>query len=152
MKVLFVCLGNICRSPMAEALMRDKVKKAGLSDYISVSSAATGSWNLGDFPHEGTQAVLNDHHIDFNGIRAKKINVQDFVSYDLIIGMDAENINNLHAIAPTEESACKIHQLLEDFDSQEVPDPYYTGNFELTYELINKGTDYWLDKIKKTID
>lgn len=147
-KVLFVCLGNICRSPMAEALFREKVKEKGLEDKIHISSSATGDWNLGKPPHEGTQKILLENGISTAGMFATRVSSKDFDEYDYILGMDHNNIHDLKALPPTDQYDSKIHLFLEPLkhpQHTEVPDPYYTGNFELTYELVNKGCDYWLD-------
>lgn len=85
-KVVFVCLGNICRSPMAEGLFRAEVEKAGLTDKIAIDSAATGTWNLGKPPHRGTKAILKKHHIDYQSMKARKISAADFAEADFIIG------------------------------------------------------------------
>lgn len=141
---------------MAEAVFKEKVKQAGLEDKIAVSSAATGSWNLGDPPHEGTRRILDAKKIDYSGIESTKITKEDFSEYDYIIGMDENNMKDLEGLSPKVVWLEKVYLFLKDVPNsatQEVPDPYYTGDFELTYDLIDKGTDYWLnhmiDKLKE---
>ncbi|RHH67593.1 MULTISPECIES: low molecular weight protein-tyrosine-phosphatase [Vagococcus] len=153
-KVLFVCLGNICRSPMAEIVFREKVKDSGLADKIQVSSRATGSWNDGDAPHKGTQDKLKEVGLSCDGLFAEKISSDDFHEYDYIIGMDENNIRDLEGLSPDIDSLHKIHLLLSEevgLEKENIPDPYYTGDFDLTYELVDKGTTKWLEKIKEEL-
>lgn len=154
-EVLFVCLGNICRSPMAEVVFKDKVDKKGLSDKIKVSSRATGSWNEGDAPHKGTQNKLKEVGLSTKGLYAQKISSEDFHQYDYIIGMDENNIRDLEGLSPDIDSLHKTHLLLSEevgLEKENIPDPYYTGDFDLTYELVDKGTTSWLEKIEKELD
>ncbi len=89
-KVLFVCLGNICRSPMAEAVFRDLVSREGLEDRIEIDSAGTGDWHIGHPPHQGTRKILNENNISTEGLVARKIKIEDLTEFDYIIAMDLE--------------------------------------------------------------
>jgi protein-tyrosine phosphatase len=150
-KVLFVCLGNICRSPMAEAVFRDLVKKEGLEDKIMIDSAGTGNWHIGKPPHRGTQQILSKYNIDFEGIRARQVSEDDVESFDYIIAMDVENLGNLRRLAGYKKTGFigRLLDFVPDSDVADVPDPYYTGNFDEVYELIQKGCKNLLETIKK---
>lgn len=151
-KVLFVCLGNICRSPMAEAIFRKKVSEAGLDDAIEVDSCGTSSWNEGDMPHQGTRDILAKLDLDVSDMQSRVITSEDFETYDYIIGMDESNLRDLEGIAPNLVNLEKIHLLLSEeigCERLDVPDPYYTEDFDTTYDLIDQGTTKWLDVISK---
>src|SRR5690606_10512989 len=96
-RVVFVCLGNICRSPMAEAVFRHKVKQAGLDDWIAIDSAGTGDWHIGHPPHEGTRKLLDSKRIHWEGMKARQVKENDFHDFDYIIAMDQSNVNDLLA-------------------------------------------------------
>jgi protein-tyrosine phosphatase len=146
--VLFVCLGNICRSPMAEALFRDLVKKRKWSKKIAVDSAATSPWQIGFPPHEGTIEILKKYNISTNGLVGRQLKKEDFWKFDYIIGMDESNIKNIFRI--TEHlNHPKIIRLLDLTKyKKDVPDPFFTGDFEETYQLVSAGCRALLQKIR----
>ncbi|GAA3406474.1 low molecular weight protein-tyrosine-phosphatase [Paenibacillus hodogayensis] len=160
-RVLFVCLGNICRSPMAEAVLRKQVKERGWEGQISVDSAGTGDWHIGHPPHEGTRKLLDSKRIAWDGMKARQVTGDDFRRFDYIVAMDESNMHNLRVLAEesglpgkTEEEGAgwesklfRLLDLLPDESQDNVPDPYYTGNFEEVYRLVETGCAALLDKI-----
>lgn len=148
-RVLFVCLGNICRSPMTEAVMRDLVAKEYLSDKIEVDSAATSAWHIGEPPHRGTQNKLREYGISTAGMEGRQLKKSDFEYFDYIVGMDESNIHNINTILGNPNSP-KIFRFLDVTHHQkDVPDPYYTDNFQETYDLAVEGCQALLQKIKQ---
>lgn len=146
--VLFVCLGNICRSPMAEAVLRHKINDRGLSQKIVVDSAGTGDWHIGKPPHEGTLQILDLNGIGYEGVRARLVDSGDFDKFDYIVCMDKSNGSNVRKLPGGEEAELLYFMdLLPDEELREVPDPYFTGNFEQVYDLMNAGCTVLLDNI-----
>ncbi|PTX55296.1 protein-tyrosine phosphatase [Melghirimyces profundicolus] len=138
--VLFVCLGNICRSPMAEAVLRHQLREEGLDDRVRVDSAGTGGWHAGEPPHHGTRSLLAERGISDKGIRARQIEKKDLSEFDYIIVMDESNYRDVNRLA--EETGARVHRLVDFIPEsryKEVPDPYYTGDFEETYSLVESG-------------
>ena len=147
--VLFVCLGNICRSPMAEAIFQKLVDEAGLRDKFQVDSAGTGSWHVGEKAHPGTRAILAEHGIRYHG-RSRQVTAKDLADpQTYIITMDQSNSNDL---VRTFGNHPNLHRLL-DFAREtavsDVPDPYYTNNFEYVYQLITDGCRGLLETIRQ---
>lgn len=140
-KILFVCHGNICRSPMAEFLMKDFVEKKGESALFYIASGGTSSEELGNPVHYDVRAILNKLNINCNGKYAYQIKKSDYDKYDYIVGMDSFNIRNMMRIFG-EDKENKIFKLM-DFTSysKDVADPYYYGNFDATYSDISSGIE-----------
>lgn len=151
MKVLFVCLGNICRSPTAEGVFRHYVEQAGLSDRISIDSAGTSDWHLGKTPDPRTQAAAALRGYDLSTLRGRQAMPADFHEFDLILAMDNSNLSNLQAIQPADGSA-ELALYLPRFgiSPDEVPDPYYGGEdgFELVLDMLEQASQVLLDEIK----
>ncbi|MCZ0702824.1 protein-tyrosine phosphatase [Natronobacillus azotifigens] len=150
-KVLFVCLGNICRSPMAEAFFRDLVKREGLEDQFIIDSGGMGSWHTGKPPHEGTRNILKERNISYQGMKARQVSLEDFDQFDYIVAMDDHNINDLKSLkdAPEGVEIMKLMEVVENSSEENVPDPYYTGDFNQTAMLVDQGCKALLEKIKK---
>lgn len=146
-KILFICHGNICRSPMAEFVMRDMVNKAGLSDKFEISSAATSTEEIGNSVYPPVKRLLADNGISCYGKTARQLTKKDYDNYDLLIGMDGANYRNISRICGGDKQN-KIH-LLMDFTGSphDVADPWYTRNFDATWNDINKGCKALLDKL-----
>ena len=139
MKVLMVCLGNICRSPLAEGILKVKAKEKGL-DW-EVDSAGTSGWHVGELPDRRSIAVAKQNGIDIMDQRSRQVHPSDFENYDLILAMDASNYNELKKQATTEQTQ-KIKMILNysyPNENRRVPDPYYEGGFELVFQLLEQA-------------
>ncbi len=138
-KILFVCLGNICRSPMAEFVFRDMVQKQGLGDRFSVASAATSTEELGNPVHPGTQRRLAREGISTRGKAAVQLTRRDYQRYDYLIGMEQRNLSGMLRILGS-DPAGKVHRLLDFTDRpRDIADPWYTGDFDRTYDDVVEG-------------
>ena len=148
MHILFVCHGNICRSPMAEFVMKEMVKQRRLD--IHVESAATSTEELGNPVHPGTRRKLSEHGISCKGKTARQITRQDYQEFDLIIGMDEWNMHNLERLFPGDPDG-KLYKLLSFCeDGRDVADPWYTGDFEATWQDVNRGCAALLDRLERS--
>lgn len=147
-RVLFVCLGNICRSPMAEAVFRHMVSQRGLADKFEIDSAGTGNWHIGKPPHHGTRGILDQYGISYEGMKARQVSGADFTRYDYIVAMDDANVANLRELAGAQKvNIIKLLDLVNEINLSEVPDPYFTGDFDETYELVTAGCEKLLEHI-----
>lgn len=135
MRILMVCLGNICRSPLAEGILRTK-----LDEQFHVDSAGTGSWHIGKAPDKRSISVAQKYGIDISTQRARQFSAKDFDDFDLILVMDASNYSDVLAMAQTENQQKKVRLILGDRD---VPDPYFgeDDGFEEVYQLLQEATD-----------
>lgn len=149
-RVMFVCLGNICRSPMAEFLLKDLVKKEGLEKEFYIASAATSTEEIGNPVHYGTRNKLKEYGISTDGKRAIRLEKEDYEKFDYFLGMDQVNIRNMKRILGKEEEN-KIYRLL-DFSNnpRDIADPWYTGNFNKTYKDVVEGCEGFLKYVHRS--
>ena len=148
-KILFVCHGNICRSPMAEFVMKHLVREAGLADKILVESKALHRDEIGSDTHRGTREVLHAHNIPFSKRRAALMTAADYSAFDHIIGMDTENMNDLDRLTGGDPDG-KVRRLLSYIgEERDVADPWYTGNFDITYRDVDAGCRALLQELTK---
>lgn len=146
-KILFVCLGNICRSPMAEFVMRDLIAKANLSDAIATASCGTSGWHNGEDMHTGTKRILQEQGIDTQGFVSSRLPENALLHYDYIAVMDDNNlIDTEKKLGRNPQRIFKLTDFVEDFDF--VPDPWYSGNFDECFKIIQKCCQNWLEIIK----
>ena len=151
--VLFVCLGNICRSPLAEGVFVAQLRKKNLSSHFKVDSCGTGGWHAGEPPHSGSISIAQERGLDISQQRSRKLRPSDFESYDWLIAMDASNERHLREEAPSHFNPERIVRLLEfasDTDHLDVPDPYYVGGFDIVFDLIDNGCQGLLDHLQES--
>lgn len=150
MRILFVCAGNICRSPTAEAVMRGLVAETGLDGEIEIESAGTGGWHVGDPPDPRSVAAAAERGVELAGA-ARQVDEADFEGFDLLVAMDRSNRDALRRLAPDEEARERIRLLREYGDgvAHDVPDPYYGGadGFDEVVEIVERNCRALLDEL-----
>jgi protein-tyrosine phosphatase len=151
MRVLFVCLGNICRSPTAEAVLRHKLDEAGLRDRVEVDSAGTGDWHVGKSPDSRTRQAAQLRGYDLSALRGRQVCAGDFRRFDLILAMDNSNLEHLQRLRPAGAMA-ELDLFLRRYGQalDEVPDPYYGGEegFEQVLDLLEQACDGLLGELR----
>ena len=155
MRILFVCLGNICRSPTAEGVMRQKLREAGLGDDVDVESAGTGGWHVGHAPDERASAAAKLRGIALKS-RAQRFETTHFEDFDLLLAMDRQNLEDMRSLAPHAEAEGRL-RLLREYDPAavaagelEVPDPYYGGDqgFEDVLDMVERACDGLIEEVR----
>lgn len=149
MKILMVCLGNICRSPLAEGILRSK-----LSDDFFVDSAGTGSWHVGQSPDKRSISIAKKYGLDISRQRARQFSKKDFDEFDLIFVMDKTNYEDVLSMAESDEHQSKVRLILSELNDHKdfnVPDPYFGGEegFENVYRLLDNATDEFIRKLNQ---
>lgn len=150
--VLFVCLGNICRSPTAEGVVRKRLAEAGLADVVTVDSCGTAGWHAGKAPDGRAQVAAQQRGIDLSGLRARQLSVEDVTRFDYVLAMDHDNLANIKALCPADS---RVHVgLLLDFAGYRervVPDPYYGDDqgFGEVLDLIERAADGLIEHLRE---
>lgn len=156
-RILFVCLGNICRSPIAEGLFRHHVEAAGLGDRFVIDSAGTSGWHTGKPPDERMCRTARERGVDITGQRARELTRDDLATQDLIVVMDRQNLANTRRLADDDEGASKV-VLFRSFDPEadgdEVPDPYYgdMDGFSHVYDIVDRGCRALLAHLRRQLE
>lgn len=151
-----VCLGNICRSPLAEGVLRHQLQAAGLAEHVEVDSAGTSGWHVGEHPDKRSTANARKHGVDISSLRARQFVAEDFDRFDFIYVMDSENLHNVLSLSRTPDDAAKTDLLLNQLHpgmNQAVPDPYYGGEegFEHVFQLVNDACKVIVNRLQQTI-
>jgi protein-tyrosine phosphatase len=155
-RVLFVCLGNICRSPLADGILAHKLQQAGLSHRVTVDSAGTGAYHVGEPPHVESMRVAKQHGMPIDHLRARQVKRPDFEAFDLIVAMDRKNYGDLLEIERSGDHHHKVRLFMSyvpGASSQDVPDPYFGGpeGFDEVFDLVNTGCDAILAEIRQEV-
>lgn len=154
MRVLFVCLGNICRSPTAEGVMRHQLQQAGLAAQVAVDSAGTAAWHIGKAPDPRTCAAAAQRGYRLHELRARQVEAEDFARFDLILAMDHDNLRELQRLRP-DSAGAELDLLLRrgGLAEHEVPDPYYGGSdgFERVLDLVESACERLIEQIRERL-
>ena len=148
--VLFVCLGNICRSPMAEGVFREKLVRAGLEEFVDVDSCGTAGWHVGKLPHPESISTTASHGIDITMQRSRQLTVEDTNRFDWVVVMDRSNERDVRAINPQ----ASVHRMLSFSTGEvpvDVPDPYFEGGFPGVFALISDACEGLLSKVQEAL-
>jgi protein-tyrosine phosphatase len=146
--ILMVCLGNICRSPLAEGLFRHHVALRGLEEQYRIDSCGTGGWHIGESPHDGSIDIAQRHGIDISGQRSRQVRSDEIGDWDWIIAMDSSNHTNLLRLGSDPERTRLLLGFIPPGYKRDVPDPYYEGGFDRVYDLVDEGCRCLLDFIE----
>ncbi|BBT17766.1 low molecular weight protein-tyrosine-phosphatase [Metapseudomonas otitidis] len=153
MRVLFVCLGNICRSPTAEGVLRGKLEQAGLAERVEVDSAGTAGWHIGKAPDPRTCQAAAKRGYDLSALRARQVSAEDFQRFDLVLAMDHSNLRDLKALHAGRGNAPDLFLRRYGLATEEVPDPYYGGEdgFETVLDLVEQACDGLIAEIRERL-
>jgi protein-tyrosine phosphatase len=152
-KILFVCMGNICRSPTAEGTFRSQVKKQGVKDLFEIDSAGTHAYHINEAPDSRSHLSARKFGVDLSDQRGRQVHESDFYHYDYIFAMDASNLADLEFICP-EEYQHKLSLMLDNIpnnNGRSVPDPYFEGRFDEVFEMLNRASDFLLQSLLKKV-
>jgi len=150
-KILFVCMGNICRSPTAEGTFRSQVEKQGVKELFEIDSAGTHAYHINEQPDSRSQLSARKYEVDLSDQRGRQVHESDFYHYDYIFAMDESNLANLKLICPKEQQH-KLSLMLDNIpknNSKSVPDPYFEGRFDEVFEMLNRASGFLLQKLLK---
>ncbi|CAB9540805.1 Low molecular weight protein tyrosine phosphatase (EC 3.1.3.48) [uncultured Gammaproteobacteria bacterium] len=148
-KILFVCMGNICRSPTAEGTFHAQMQKRGVQDLFEIDSAGTHAYHIGEQPDTRSQVAAHKHNVDLSVQRARQVHESDFYYYDYIFAMDVSNLTDLQDICPSEHRH-KLSLMLDNIpknNGKGVPDPYFEGRFDEVFEMLNRASNFLLDRL-----
>ncbi len=150
-KILFVCMGNICRSPTAEGAFTAQVEKHAVAHLFEIDSAGTHAYHIGEQPDSRSQLSANKFGVNLSNQRARQVHESDFYHYDYIVAMDESNLANLQAICPIKQQS-KLSLILSNIPNNQtkgVPDPYFEGRFDEVFEMLNRASGFLLEKLLK---